>query len=451
MNSAPEEGFWDRELDPLSWAETRAWQERRLGDAVQSTSRRSAFYRGRMHGPGAITSWEALRDIAPTTKDDLRRAQDDTAHGIFGLQQAVRAEDIVLTLSSSGTTGRPTLYALTAADVDRWADAVANMLFTAGVRATDTFMLLTGMPIVAGGFPYAEGIRRIGANLVWPGTMPADRLVRLIRQVRPTGILGTTSFATYLPGRFAELVGELPAAVGQVGRILGGGEPGLAQPEIRDAVRTGWGASHVHEIMGLCDVLAGLWAECGNEQGMHFTAARHVAVELVDPDNLEPVPWSEGATGELLYTTLDRDATPVVRFRSGDVVAVTGIGCPCGRGSPRIRCVGRSDDMLIYKGMNVFPSAVREVALAAAGNRLTSRMRIRKSHPGQVRFDHAIPVEMELADDALGGSDGEALKAEIEAAIRDQLRVSTLVEFHPAGAIPWNAYKNSLVYVGDER
>ena len=130
--------------------------------------------------------------------------------------------------------------------------------------------------------------------------------------------------------------------------------------------------------MGLADVLAAMWSECEDKPGMHFNAQRAVAIELVDPADGRRVGWSEGASGEILYTTFEREATPVVRYASADHVVVTGVGCACGWTSPRIRVVGRTDDMLIYKGMNVFPAAIREVALAAGAGSVSPHVRIWK-------------------------------------------------------------------------
>src|SRR5699024_5902910 len=138
------------------------------------------------------------------------------------------------------------------------------------------------------------------------------------------------------------------------------------------------------ETMGLGDVVPGMWGECQCEGGMHFTAARGVFVELIDSETGRAVEWRKGATGELVYTTFDRQAMPVIRYRSRDHVQVLAEVCECGRTAPRIRCIGRTDDMLLYKGMNVFPNAIRDIALSAAAADITGMMRIRKQFDKQV-------------------------------------------------------------------
>lgn len=200
--------------------------------------------------------------------------------------------------------------------------------------------------------------------------------------------------------------------------------------------------------MGLGDVLSGVWGECETGQGMHFTAGRAVLVELVDPATEQPVLWSEGAEGELVYTTFTREATPVLRFRSRDHIVVTGMDCPCGRRTPRIRCIGRTDDMIIYKAMNVFPSSIRDIALAEAGGLVDDMIRIRKTHARQVRFDDPIPVELEVRQ-PLSDDQRVALLRRIEDRVRQELRVRVSVETYPTGTFDRGMYKNALTYVAD--
>jgi phenylacetate-coenzyme A ligase PaaK-like adenylate-forming protein len=438
-------GFWDRELDILPWPEVLRWQASRLAAIVADVTARSSFYARKLHRVSPVLDFHGLEDLPATTKRELRSAQEDADATVpYGLAQAVPANRISQTLSSSGTSGRPTLYPLTDGDVKQWAHGVANMFYTAGVRAGDTVVLLTGMPMVAGGLPFAAGIRLAGANLVWAGGVSTERLLDIMSFVRPTVVVATISLASHLIERYQEILGRPASALG-VRRLLCGGEPGMADPEIRSRIKMGWGVTYAHEVMGLCDVMAGMWAECEYGNGMHFTAARHMAVELVDPGSLQQVSWEKGVTGELVYTTLDREAMPLIRFRSADRAVVTGASCPCGRSAPLIRCVGRTDDMLIYKAMNVFPSAIREVALSAAGERITSRMRIRKSHPSQVRFETPIPLELELA----AAGEAEPAKALVEEAVRNRLGVRIEAELRPPGSIPHGSYKNALVYVAE--
>jgi phenylacetate-coenzyme A ligase PaaK-like adenylate-forming protein len=444
--------YWNSELETKPWAEVVAWQHDRALSLVDDLRARSDFYRaklGRQPGQEAGGDRPSLWAALPlTTKDELRSAQDDHVPGRpLGAQQAVDLERVIQFVSSSGTTGRPVYYGLTRADQEAWADGVANTFFTAGIRPDDVVAHLVSLPIVAGGFSYAIGFQRIGAAVAWVGGFPPERMLSSLLALQSTSILATTSFAVYLTDHSQRLAGR-PAWKLGVRKVLGGGEPGLGEPEIRQKVMAGWRTDHVRETMGLGDVLSSMWSECDDGSGMHFNGQAHVLVELVDPDTLQPVPWRDGATGEAVYTTLDREATPVLRFRSADHVVVTGTSCRCGRTSPKIRCVGRTDDMLIYKGMNVFPTALRDVIMRSFSDAVEPYLRIWKDTSQQVRFDSPIPLEVE-ARATLGSDVYPGLADRIEEAIRTNLQVRVAATILPAGSIPRTAYKTPLVHVRD--
>src|SRR3989449_7541158 len=417
---------WDEELETAPWSKVITWQAGRVADFVADLRVRSDFHKGRVDSAarpsGTPQSLEFLADLAFTTKDELRRSQDEQGPGEpFGRHQAVSLSAIVQVVSSSGTTGQPLYYALTAADVETWRQAIAAVFFAAGIRADDVVAHLVGLPGVAGGLPYADGFRTIGATLAWLGGFPTERILHSIRRLQTTAVLSTASFGTYLTDHCPELIGAPASSLG-VRKLLGGGEPGFGVPSIREKVKGGWGLTQLREVMGLADVLPALWGECDDESGMHFCGQRAVAIELIDPVSGEQVPWAEGAEGEVVYTTFAREATPMLRYRSSDHVVVTGTGCACGRTSPKIRCVGRTDDMLIYKGMNVFPTALRDVVMRGFSDAVEPYLRIWKDTPQQVRFDSPIPLEVE-ARTTLSSELYPGLAGRIEEAIRTALQV----------------------------
>jgi phenylacetate-CoA ligase/benzoylacetate-CoA ligase len=443
--------FWNAELETKAWPEIERWQASQVADMLPALRQRSPFY-ARLHREA--TAQPTIRDLADlallpfTLKDDLRAAQQAAGAATpFGENQAAPMVDIVQAISSSGTTGQPLYYALTQRDVAMFADAIANVWFTAGIRRDDTVAHLVGLPMVAGGLPYADGFRRIGATLCWLGGFPTERIVRDMRRLRVSALLATTSFAQYLAQRWDD-IGRETGLESSLKKVIGGGEPGLGQPEIRSRIQQGLQLAHLRETMGLGDVLPSMWGECEVQDGMHFNAQRYVAVELIDPASGQQLPWREGTSGELVYTAFVRDATPVVRYRSRDHARVVGTRCACGRTSPRIRCVGRTDDMLIFKGMNVFPTAIRDLVVGHFANRVEPVLRILKDHPDQVRFDDAIAVEVEAAQ-ALATEQAAALAREIEAAVRGQLQVRVAVTVLPPDSLPRGTYKNALVVVRD--
>jgi len=237
-----------------------------------------------------------------------------------------------------------------------------------------------------------------------------------------------------------------PASPSSLRKVLGGGEPGMGQPELRRRISEGLRLGHVRDTMGLGDVIPSLWGECEAQDGMHFNGQRYVMVELIDPETGQAAPWREGASGEIVYSAFARDATPVVRYRSRDHAVVVATTCACGRTSPRIRCVGRTDDMLIYKGMNVFPTAIRDLVVERFGSRIEPLLRLWKTSREQVRFDDAIAVEVE-ASAALADAARADLARAIEDTVRAQLQVRIAVSVLERGGLPRSAYKNALVAV----
>lgn len=443
--------YWDAELETRPWSEVQAWQAEQLGPWLRELVGRSEFHREVLvnHAlPARFDSLAALAELPTTRKDDVRKSQSSgTAGQPFGRHQAVPIADIVQAVSSSGTTGDPVFFALTRNDLESWNQSIATAFWTAGVRPQDVAAHLVGLPGVAGGLPYADGFRAVGATLVWLGGLGTEKIVRALPKVQASVVLATSSFGMYLADQCQDLMGRNADQLG-VRNLLGGGEPGLGQPEIREKIISGWGLDAVHETMGLGDVLAMLWAECDEGGGMHFCGQRAVAIELLDPATGEPQRWEEGAQGEAVYTTFAREATPAFRYRSADHLVVTADSCPCGRTSPRVRCVGRTDDMLIYKAMNVFPSAIRDIIVAGFADVTEPYVRVWKDHASQVRFDAPIPIEVE-ASTALDRSTYDEVAGRIEREIRQHLQVRVDASVVGPGSLPRSAYKTALVHVRD--
>ena len=445
-----DQGYWNEALETMVWSEVERWQAQQITTMLEPLRARSQLY-GQLHA--AVPSGLRLRnldDLATlpfTLKEDIRGAQDRSSDAQpFGENQAVPLEDIVQALASSGTTGQPLHYALTQRDVDIFTDAIANTWFTAGLRKQDVVAHLVGLPMVAGGLPYADGFRRIGATLCWLGGFPTDRILREMRRLRATALLATTSFGLYLSEHW-DVVGRETGLPSKLTKVLLGGEPGLNQPEIRERITKGLQTSHLREVMGLGDVISAMWGECDAHDGMHFNAQQYVALELINPHTGETIPWAEGATGEIVYTAFAREATPLIRYRSRDHALITGVGrCACGRTSPRIRCIGRTDDMLIYKGMNVFPTSIRDLISERFAGQVEPMLRIWKERKDQVRFDDPIPVDIE-ASPGLSKSAFASLARHIEQEVRNQLQVRISVTLLDSGSLPRSVYKNSLLAV----
>ncbi len=435
--------MWDPELETVPWSEIAKYWLPELNRQLEYL-KSDPFYRERIGGIGEVRGLGELQELPALTKEDLRQAQEDAPPDRpLGRFQVAKTDDIVQVIASSGTTGRPVYYGVTAQDLQNWRDAIACFFFSAGLRREHRVGHLVHLAMVAGGEPYFEGMRHIGALVVWPGGFSTERVLDTLKHLRCNAFLSTTSYALHLGERYRQLTGGSARELG-IKLVMAGGEPGLGEPAIRARVRELWDPEAVREMMGLADVLPGMWAECEAEGGMHFTAPRHVLVELVDPNTGSHLPWEPGVEGEPIYTTLHRQATPVLRYRSADYVRVEGVGCPCGRRSPKIRCIGRVDDMLIYRSMNVFPSAIRDVILSGFAEYLTGYIQ----HPRQVRFDTPIPVEVEVKAPS---NTPEGLKAAIEEKVREKLQVRVDVRLVGPGSLPRTEYKTPLTRVEERK
>ncbi|MBV9472662.1 MAG: hypothetical protein JO206_06810, partial [Solirubrobacterales bacterium] len=207
----------------------------------------------------------------------------------------------------------------------------------------------------------------------------------------------------------------------------------------RARLEHGWGAK-VTEAMGIGDVGPSLWGECEHQHGMHLGARGFVHFEVIDPDTGSALELEDGATGELVLTHLKHRAAPLLRFRTRDHVVLRTEPCGCGRTSPRLRCVGRTDDMLIVRGVNVFPSAIREVVSAFAPE-VSGHVLVRPRAAG-VKQDPPLPVAVELAP---GGTGGAALADLIRDRLRSTLVVQTAIDLVPWGSLQRSEYKSKLV------
>ena len=259
----------------------------------------------------------------------------------------------------------------------------------------------------------------------------------MIELLEPEAAVLTPSYAAHLVEWTAERGFDLRGS--SVRRVLVAGEPGGGEPAFRAKLEDGWGAK-VTEAMGIGDIGVSLWGECEAQDGMHLGARGFVFPELIDPESGAAIALADGASGELVLTHLRQRAAPLLRFRTRDHVQIAMSECSCGRTGPRVRCIGRTDDMLIVRGVNVFPSAVREV-VGTFAPKVSGNILVRPAVPG-VKQEPPLPVSVELAQ-------GVAVDAALAEAIRDRLRsvlvFQTRVELVPWGTLQRSEYKSKLV------
>jgi phenylacetate-CoA ligase len=247
----------------------------------------------------------------------------------------------------------------------------------------------------------------------------------------------TPSYAAHLIEWAAERNIDLRGS--SIERVIVAAEPGGGEPAFRAMLQAGWGAK-VTEAMGIGDVGISLWGECEEQDGMHLGARDFVHAELIDPDTGVARELADGATGELVLTHLKHRAAPVLRFRTRDHVRFRTSPCACGRTSPRVRCIGRTDDMLIVRGVNVFPSAVREVVNSFVP-RVSGHILVKALAPG-VKQEPPLPIHVELAR---GATADTVLADAIREKLRSVLVVQTRVDLVPFGSLGRSEYKSKLV------
>src|SRR3984885_3102220 len=432
--------FRDRKVETASLSEVRKLQAAKLAKQLDYLFDRSLFYREKFQSAGIhrkhYRRFRDLQDFPFTTKEELRASQ--VAHPPLGKHIACDVKNVIRVHSSTGTTGKPSFVGLTRRDAKMWTRLTARSFYPQGLRKSDIVIHAAGLTMFVAGLSSKDAIESIGAMFVPIGTGASEKALMAIQLLKATAMHCTPSYATY----FAEWVRREakldPKELG-LKKLFCGAEPGAGIPAVRAQLEQDWGA-RVTEGLGNADMAPILFGECPRQTGMHFCAQEYVVAEIVDSENGESLPIEKGVGGELVYTSLERECVPLLRFRTRDRVTVLGTSCPCGRTSFKLRCIGRTDDMLIVLGVNVFPSAIRDI-IASLHPRTTGEMRILLEEPGpKVR----PPLKMVVEHGPVPCNLPE-LKNEIEKRIKATLSIPCSVELVVAGTLPRYEMKGQLV------
>lgn len=409
--------IWNPQVECAPVADRRALQLARLQDTVARLYAHVPFYRDKLAAaklrPEDVRSLADLARLPFTRKDELRQTYP------YGLLACPR-EDVVEIHTSSGTTGTPVVGAYTAADLKLWSEVMARTLAMAGCTAADTVQNAYGYGLFTGGLGVHYGARQIGANLLPVSSGNTRRQLMVMRDFGTTLLTCTPSYALFLAEAAREEgfdLRDLPLKAGCFG----------AEPwsEImRDEIETKLGL-RAHDIYGLTELIGpGVAAECAYRDGLHFNED-YFYPEIVDPDSGEVLP--EGAKGELVITSLGREGSPLLRYRTRDITYLMREPCACGRTTTRIhRLLGRTDDMLIVRGVNCFPSQIENVLLRIEGTQPHYQIVIDRGATHLDEIEIQVEVEDAIFSDITRGM--EQLRSRIHAELKSELGLSARIK-----------------------
>jgi len=429
--------FWNPEMELLSREEIGDLQLKRLREVLERC-RRSPFwkewFREAGFDPEKVSSLADLRALPFMDKETLRGG--DPRRFLV-----VDQEDIVRVHASSGTTGQSTVVFHTARDIETWAELVARCMYMTGVRRYDVFQNMMGYGLFTGGLGFHYGAERIGAMVIPAGSGNSKRQIQLMRDFRTTVVHIIPSYALYLLEVFREM-GLDPRRDTDLRMAFIGAEPHTES--LRRRLEEAYGIK-AYNSYGLSEMNGpGVAFECPFQEGMHVWEDNFL-LEVVDPRTLEPVP--DGEEGELVFTSLNREGMPLLRYRTHDLSAVYPEPCRCGRAHRRIaRIKGRTDDMFIVKGVNIFPMQVERVLLGILGVGSNYRIVLET-----VESRDEMRVQVEVAGDLWHGEvrELERLRRRIVEELRQEILITPLVELVEPGSLP--AGEGKAVRVGGTR
>lgn len=429
--------YWQKDIETMGRDQLQELQLTRLKETVKHAAN-SPFYKEvfKKNGitPDSIQTLDDLRKIPFTTKNDLR------SHYPFGMA-AIPIQKCVRIHSSSGTTGNPTVVLHSAKDLDQWANQVARCMYMVGLRDTDVFQNTSGYGMFTGGLGFQYGAERLGALTVPAAAGNTKRQIKFITDFGTTCLHIIPSYAT----RLAEVMYEMgidPRRDTKLHTVCIGAEPHSEEQRKRIEQLLGVKA---YNCFGMSEMNGpGVAFECPEQNGLHIWED-YVIPEIINPQTLEPVP--EGEIGELVLTTINREAMPLLRYRTRDLTRFIPGECPCGRTHRRLaRFVGRSDDMIILKGVNIFPIQIEKILMNF--KELGSNYLITIETVG---YNDEMLIEVELSD--LFTDDYSALQRlakEVTRQLKDELLLTPRVKLVGKGSLP-SAEGGKAVRVKDLR
>ena len=404
--------------------ELRRLQFKLLKTLVYRVYSFSSFYHARMKEAGVhpddITSLADICKLPFMFKKDLR---DNYPDGLIMSEP----EELVRYHVSSGTTGKPTVVGYTKNDIYNWTESLARALTSAGIGRGDVMQVSYGYGLFTGGLGLHYGAERVGATVVPTSVGNTERQIELMQDLRVTAIACTPSYLLHM-GEVAEKMGISIKEHTRLKKAIVGAEPWSEQMRVRIL---DWLGVEAYDIYGTSELSGPLFCECEEQQGFHAWGDL-IFPEILDPDSQEPLP--PGERGELVVTMLQKEGLPIIRYRTGDITAIREEICPCGRTHPRLeRLSGRVDDMLIIRGINVFPSQIEHALLGVT--EVGEHFMIEVDRKGAL---DDLLVKVEIHKDAFSDkiTDLMRVKGKVERVLRSALNVAVMVELVEAGSLP---------------
>lgn len=429
--------IWDP-VETWSRDQIEQFQLGALKNQLARVEAKSAYYKKVFKDSGFsaadFKSFEDLRRLPLTRKADyVAGLQADPP---FGTMRAVDLKEAVRVHFSSGTTGRPSPVLWSKRDIERWADLYARYLYAQGLRAGDVFQCMFNYSWFVGGLGATLAAQHIGALVIPGGSVDTKRQIETIKEYGTKCVIGTPSFMAHVAEAAEEMGFDLAAST--VSMVCVGGEPGASIPGTRERLERMWGAK-MFDCYGALECQPIGW-DTALQLGPQL-AEDFIYVEILDPDTLEPV--EDGQRGVLVLTHLDKEACPLVRWWTGDVVVRDRTPTPDGRTHATLKggVLGRADDMLIVRGVNLFPSAVEDIVRAFPGTTNEYVLVIDDSvKDPKSGFLTGVKLRVERTDDA-----PEDLGEKLSYRLRERLQVRFVVEVLPAGSLPRTVHKAKRV------
>ncbi|NPV06374.1 MAG: phenylacetate--CoA ligase [Anaerolineae bacterium] len=426
--------IWNPERETMSRAELEALQLERLQRQVQRAYDLVPFYRQAFRSRGL--SPDDIRSLADLTLIPFTRKNDFRDNYPFGLL-AVPRRQLARIHASSGTTGKPTIVAYTAGDLDAWSEVCARQLAGAGVTEDDTVQVAMGYGLFTGALGWHAACERLGATVLPISSGNTRRQIMLMEDLETTVLVATPSYSVYLAEQADEMGVDLRSFSLRVG--IQGAEPW--SEGMRREIEQRLGIITI-DTYGLSEIVGpGVSAECERRCGLHVSED-HFLVEVIDPETEETLP--PGSQGELVVTTLTKEALPILRYRTGDITSLDPAPCACGRTLARMaRVSGRTDDMLVVRGVNVFPSQVETVLLQIEGVRPHYLILVDREKGAMDELEVWVEVSPEVFTDEFGQL--KALQAKAEREMYEVLGVQARVRLVEPGRIERSTGKSKRV------